>query len=104
MTSLHLIGDSISIDYHPALLDALGETFTYSRLQGIEAARKDLDQPVFANGGSSTRVKTLVHDWMASGRLTDLQLGGLCPSFRGKGGQSHVFCYRKKKWRKIPMS
>ena len=69
--SLHVVGDSISIDYGPFLEHALKPGIRYSRKEG---RYKDLDVPEGANGGDSSRVlqylawlkeKGFRTDWLA---------------------------------------
>jgi hypothetical protein len=64
MRSLHVIGDSISIQYGPYLEDCLAGRVAYSR-KGSEdaamaAALRNLDMPSGANGGDSS----MVLDWL----------------------------------------
>jgi len=51
-----VLGDSISIHYGPYLEEYLRGLFSYSRKQGDQAAVKNLDIPVGANGGDSFQV------------------------------------------------
>lgn len=51
-----VVGDSISIQYGPYLKNALTGFFEYDRKRGEGQAVTDLDNPVGANGGDSSRV------------------------------------------------
>lgn len=53
---IFLIGDSISIHYGPYLEEYLRGTADYSRKGGMDAALKDLDSALGANGGDSSNV------------------------------------------------
>ena len=59
--SIFVIGDSISIQYGPYLQKALAPWCGYARKSGEEAALKNLDNPMGANGGDSS----MVHDYVA---------------------------------------
>lgn len=55
--NIFLIGDSISIHYGPELEAALrGTGIGYARKAGVEAAAKNMDQALGANGGDSSMV------------------------------------------------
>lgn len=53
-----VVGDSISLGYGPYLMKLLEGVFCYDRKSGEEEALKNLDLPMGANGGNSTRVRT----------------------------------------------
>ncbi|MFC1453705.1 SGNH/GDSL hydrolase family protein [Verrucomicrobiota bacterium] len=53
---IFVIGDSISIGYGPFLKQYLDGAITYSRKEGEAEALLNLDKPVGANGGDSSRV------------------------------------------------
>lgn len=65
--SLYLVGDSISIDYHPVLESLLAETYAYRRKGGLAAARKNLDDVQGANGGDSATVLAHLREHLQSG-------------------------------------
>ncbi len=50
---LFVLGDSISIQYGPALQRGLGDRVRYSRKEGTSLALENLDVPRGANGGDS---------------------------------------------------
>lgn len=54
--SIFIIGDSISIQYGPFLKEIVKVNFTYDRKRGVTEALTDLDKPIGANGGDSSRV------------------------------------------------
>ncbi|MBC8101364.1 MAG: SGNH/GDSL hydrolase family protein [Cytophagales bacterium] len=54
--TLFVIGDSISIDYGPALEKCLAGMFRYDRLGGTDVSRAHRDLPAGANGGDSAMV------------------------------------------------
>ena len=62
-----LIGDSISIHYGPYLEEYLRGIADYSRKGGGEAALKDLDSALGANGGDSSNVLAYMGTKAASG-------------------------------------
>lgn len=66
--SLFVVGDSISIDYHPYLEKLAVGRFGYARKGGIEEARQDLDAAAGANGGDSSRVRAYLTE-VLSGEL-----------------------------------
>lgn len=51
---LFVLGDSISLQYGPALEQAVKGVFAYSRKQGLAEAMTNLDIPAGANGGDSS--------------------------------------------------
>lgn len=67
--SLYWVGDSISIDYHPYLVDLLKEKFHYSRKGGLLEAARNLDHPTGANGGDSVMVLQHLEEMRTSGGL-----------------------------------
>lgn len=62
LPAIYVVGDSISIDYHDALVDEFRGTYHYSRKGGLELARSDLDHPQGANGGDSAAVLDHIRD------------------------------------------
>lgn len=56
MRNVFVIGDSISIQYGPFLNDMLAGRFGYDRKSGEQEALLNLDMPLGANGGDSSRV------------------------------------------------
>ena len=56
LSSVFIIGDSISIGYGPYLEQYLRNTFDYSRKRGRSDAMKNLDFPEGENGGDSSMV------------------------------------------------
>lgn len=69
-SAFHLVGDSISIDYHDALEQETRGRYRYSRKGGLELARRDLDHPQGANGGDSSAVlEYLREQFQASAEL-----------------------------------
>jgi len=54
--SVFFIGDSISLGYHPFLVELSRGVYDYGRKEGIEEAAANLDIPQGANGGNSTKV------------------------------------------------
>jgi len=62
LPSVFVIGDSISIDYHPYLEEMLKGAFAYDRKGGLEDARQNLDEPIGANGGDSRMVLAYLRD------------------------------------------
>ncbi|MFW5858144.1 MAG: SGNH/GDSL hydrolase family protein [Planctomycetota bacterium] len=67
LPSCFVIGDSISIQYGPALERMLAGRFAYARKSGEEEALRDLDHPVGANGGDSSRVLEYLRALQAGG-------------------------------------
>jgi lysophospholipase L1-like esterase len=66
--NIFLIGDSISIHYGPALESALrGTGIHYSRKEGVDAAKQNMDQALGANGGDSSRVLAYLRHCLAEG-------------------------------------
>ena len=53
---LYVIGDSISIQYGPYLQQYLKDAWIYARKEGEHEALLNLDNPIGANGGDSSRV------------------------------------------------
>lgn len=64
MLSLHLVGDSISIQYHPHLERHLAGAIAYSRKSGDHG---NLDNPQGANGGDSAMVLAYLRGCRAAG-------------------------------------
>ncbi len=60
--AFYVVGDSISIDYHDALAQAVRGHYRYVRKGGLELARTDLDHPQGANGGDSAAVLAHVRE------------------------------------------
>ena len=56
MKKVYVVGDSISMQYGPYLERYLDGVMGYSRKEGDEEARLNLDEPRGANGGDSGRV------------------------------------------------
>ena len=56
MKKVYIVGDSISMQYGPYLERYLDGVMGYSRKEGDEEARLNLDDPRGANGGDSGRV------------------------------------------------
>lgn len=69
LPAFHLVGDSISIDYHAALETECAGHYRYTRKGGLDLALPDLDHPQGANGGDSTRVLDYLRAALASGAL-----------------------------------
>jgi len=63
--SLFVIGDSISIHYGPYLDQMTQGVFCYSRKSGLDAALRDLNQALGANGGDSGHVLDYLSDMSA---------------------------------------
>jgi lysophospholipase L1-like esterase len=68
---LHVLGDSISIQYGPHLRAFLGDAFEYSRKEGDIGP---LDRPQGANGGDSDMVLHYLRGGLAEGRRWDVLL------------------------------
>lgn len=66
-TSLYLVGDSISIDYHPLLESLLAQGYTYRRKGGLALARMNLDGVQGANGGDSACVLAHLREQLDAG-------------------------------------
>ena len=66
LPELHVIGDSISIQYGPKLENCLAGQWRYTRLGGVQDASKNLDVATGANGGDSRRVLSLLRERLAS--------------------------------------
>ena len=58
--NFYLIGDSISVHYGPFLQKALTGIMGYAHKEGADEALLNLDKPIGANGGDSTRVLEFV--------------------------------------------
>jgi lysophospholipase L1-like esterase len=69
MKRVCVVGDSISIQYGPHLRDLLQGAMTYSRKEGEEEARLNLDNPQGANGGDSSRVLSFLRARAAAGGI-----------------------------------
>lgn len=70
MTRIHIVGDSISIQYGPYLQAMLADTgIDYSRKSGEAEALLNLDNPQGANGGDSDRVLTYLKTMVKEGQL-----------------------------------
>jgi lysophospholipase L1-like esterase len=69
MKRVYVVGDSISIQYGPHLRDLLQGAMTYSRKEGEEEARLNLDNPQGANGGDSSRVLSFLRARAAAGGI-----------------------------------
>jgi lysophospholipase L1-like esterase len=67
LPSIYLIGDSISIQYHPFLEPLLAEHCAYRRKGGLELARANLDAVQGANGGDSTCVLEHLREELQNG-------------------------------------
>ena len=65
--SLYLVGDSISIDYHPLLESLRAQGYAYRRKGGLALARMNLDDVQGANGGDSASVLAHLRDMLAAG-------------------------------------
>ena len=66
--NIFVIGDSISIHYGPELEAALrGSGIGYARKTGMEAAEKNLDQALGANGGDSSMVLAYLRHGLREG-------------------------------------
>lgn len=65
--SIYLVGDSISIDYHPHLAEVLEDGYAYRRKGGLTEARRNLDLPRGANGGDSACVLAHLREALAEG-------------------------------------
>jgi lysophospholipase L1-like esterase len=65
--SLYLVGDSISIDYHPYLAELIADGYAYRRKGGLAEARRNLDLATGANGGDSACVLAHVQEMLAEG-------------------------------------
>ncbi len=63
---LHVIGDSISIQYGPYLERALTGIYRYSRKSGEAEALLNLDVPQGANGGDSSMVRAFLEALVAT--------------------------------------
>jgi hypothetical protein len=63
---IYLVGDSISIDYHPALATLCEGTCYYRRKGGLEEALLNLDAATGANGGDSARVLAHMRELLAN--------------------------------------
>jgi acetyl esterase len=70
LPAFHLVGDSISLDYHDALAIECAGHFHYTRKGQAELARRDLDHPQGANGGDSSRVLEYLRGALATGAIT----------------------------------
>ena len=70
--SVFVIGDGISIDYEPYLKELLAGIMNFDRKGGIEEARKNLDNPIGANGGDSSMVLSYLLDQNRSGVKYDI--------------------------------
>jgi lysophospholipase L1-like esterase len=64
---IHVVGDSISIQYGPYLEKYLAGVIAYSRKEGEEEALLNLDQPQGANGGDSGMVLSFLEAKARSG-------------------------------------
>jgi lysophospholipase L1-like esterase len=69
MKRVYVVGDSISIQYGPHLRDLLQGAMAYSRKEGEEEARFNLDNPQGANGGDSCRVLSFLRARAAAGGI-----------------------------------
>ncbi|MFI2857273.1 SGNH/GDSL hydrolase family protein [Paenibacillus sp. JSM ZJ436] len=74
MRHLFIVGDSISIQYGPFLKPLVESYFHYDRKRGEKQALADLDQPVGANGGDSSRVLDYLTQEQHQGVSYDLLL------------------------------
>lgn len=74
MRHLFIVGDSISIQYGPFLKPLVESHFHYDRKRGEKQALADLDQPVGANGGDSSRVLDYLIGEQSQGVSYDLLL------------------------------
>lgn len=66
---IHVVGDSISLQYGPFLQRALGPAFHYTRKGGEEEALLDLDVPRGSNGGDSAMVREYLERLADGGRF-----------------------------------
>ena len=62
LPTLFLLGDSVALEYGPALARALRQTFSLARKGGMLEAKADLDIPRGANGGDSTSCRMFLRD------------------------------------------
>ncbi len=69
MKKIHVIGDSISIQYGPYLKAYLEGLIEYSRKEGEDEALLNLDKPQGANGGDSSMVRTFLDAKSRSGGI-----------------------------------
>ena len=67
LTSVYVIGDSISIQYGAYLEQSLKGRAFYSRKQGEQEALLNLDNPRGANGGDSSQVADFLSHLVTSG-------------------------------------
>lgn len=67
LPKVYVIGDSISIHYGPYLERYLRGRFAYARKTGEEEALRNLDKPMGANGGDSSRVLAFLGALLAAG-------------------------------------
>jgi lysophospholipase L1-like esterase len=74
MREVFVIGDSISIQYGPYLRTLLEGSLKYDRKRGEDQALVNLDKPVGANGGDSSRVLAYIKEQQAQGRKWDILL------------------------------
>jgi lysophospholipase L1-like esterase len=66
LPELHVFGDSISIQYGPALENCLAGQWRFTRLSGVRAASNNLDVATGANGGDSRRVLFLLREKLST--------------------------------------
>ena len=74
LPKIFIIGDSISIQYGPNLEKLSPGKFEYARKTGSEEALKNLDIPVGANGGDSSRVLEYIQALVRAEFQADLVL------------------------------
>ncbi|MCC5843006.1 MAG: hypothetical protein JJU05_02015 [Verrucomicrobia bacterium] len=65
--SIYLVGDSISIQYHPFLEVLLREGYVYRRKGGLDVANRNLDAAQGANGGDSEKVLEHLREELQAG-------------------------------------
>jgi lysophospholipase L1-like esterase len=65
--AVHLVGDSISINYHETLTALAEGNYEYTRKGGLAEAEANLDQAVGANGGDSARVLSYLDQALGAG-------------------------------------
>jgi len=74
MKHLFVLGDSISIQYGPALHQMLRGRFIYSRKGGLQAGEAEIESPAIANGGDSSLVLSYLREQASTGFHTDILL------------------------------
>ena len=67
MAKIYVVGDSISIQYGPCLMQYLEGLMGYARKEGEAEARLNLDAPIGGNGGDSSRVLSFLRAMAKSG-------------------------------------